>query len=234
MSEPQIKEKRTRTCKKSYVMQEQAALNDAASAVEKKLDISQLKLISRRLETLAPLAAEERVANKEKERTDAEQQARQHEERQSRIQELEAENTRLKNQGDAHVCPVRREIVPDPKHAERITALEKHRDSLQAQVAFLLRHVAQKDTLALLAVRELDRAIAEPVCEGVGWHFMEVASFNLSYKSFSQWNDIVCRASSNGSLVKLCRAAIALDISTRTSDPVTQAKMLTGTIRTVE
>jgi hypothetical protein len=122
--------------------------------------------------------------------------------------------------------------VPDPADKTLITVLGKQLEEQQRIAAFLLNHAGEKDALALQAVRELDRSTASVVCKACGWSFQEVAGFNLGYKNFSQWNDLVCRASGNGNLVKLCKAAIALDIGTRTTDPLTAAKIATGTIRT--
>jgi hypothetical protein len=226
--EPQ---KKTRKSRRSFASQLQIALDDAATAVEKRLEISHCKLIQARIDALAPRAQAEleekksRVTEHENAELATLRAARETDT--ARIAALEAENERLKS----HVCPVDVRVVPDPAHVTRITALEKREKELQNIVAFLLKHTGNKDCVALQAVRELPRESASEICEGVGWHWLEVASFNQSYKTFAQWNDIVCRASSNGNLAKLCKAAIQLDISTKTSDPLTAAKMLTGTIR---
>jgi hypothetical protein len=142
------------------------------------------------------------------------------------IARLEAENAELKKTQQ----PVKEIVVPNPLHKQELDKVTKRQDELIRQTVFLLEHVVSKEQTVLCACRELDRTAASEICEALGWHYNEVARFNQSY-DFNAWSNIIEQAQTEGPLVKLARAAIALEVTDSPMDPVLAAKYQTGTLR---
>jgi len=192
-------------------------------------------LIQARIDALAPLAAEEREEKKARaingENAELIALRLKDSENTKNVARLEAENQELR----ATQQPLKEVIVENPQHAQEVAGLKKQATQSLVITKFLLEHVGlSKDQIALLSVRELhglDSKAASEVCGALGWRINEVYQFTTSY-GLNAWSNIIEKAQCEGPLVRLARAAMALETQTETPiDNLTAAKLATGTLR---
>ena len=240
--------RKKRTRKKSYVLQLQAALDDAARAEERGLDISGKKLLQSRIDALVLLAAEERGAVKEKNdkaaRETVEQLNEQHAADQERIDSLTVENVELQKQSNR----VQTVTVPDPEHEKT----RRECETLRSVVNFLTANVGHKEQTAIRAIQELPAVVASIICDGGGLHYNEYALWLRTYPTFRQLSDVIEKATSvdDSPLLRFCRTSLAVNHQVALPEPrsrltpckekvemltaeekITQAKKATGTLK---
>jgi len=191
---------KTRVRKKSYVLQEQIALNDAASAVERKLEISQIKLIQRRLESLAGPAEAERQGLLAKVRS----------ERDSAVKQktgLEAEIVGLKARlAEAEERSPEKVIVRDTSET----------DALQAKLTALsaaCESIPDKETVAMrVFVRLGERAAEFLTACGIDWKSWVLMSRNYSTRQAMENVVNACiRETADSHALRYCRLRLNVE-----------------------
>lgn len=191
---------KTRVRKKSYVLQEQIALNDAATAVERKLEISQIKLIQRRLDSLAGPAEAERqgqLANVKSERDAAVK----------RSMELEAEIAGLKT----------RLAETENRPPEKIVVLDtSETDALRARVVALSEacgSVPGKEIIAMqVFIRLRERAAEFLTACGIDWKSWVLMSRSYTTKQAMESVVSACiRETDSSHALRYCRLRLRVE-----------------------
>lgn len=199
---------KTRVRKKSYVLQEQIALNDAATAVERKLEISQIKLIQRRLDSLAGPAEAERQGQLAKVKSERDAAVK-------RSMELEAEIAGLETRlAEAENRPPEKIVVMDTSET----------DAFRAKVASLSAAcvaIPDKETVAMQVFIRLGERAAEflTAC-GIEWKSWVLMSQNYQTRQAMEHVIAACiRETADSHALRYCRLRLKVEFRQTQSDP---------------
>jgi hypothetical protein len=130
-------------------------------------------------------------------------------------------------------------FLTDPEHDKT----RRECETLKNVVKFFASIVANKEQTAIRAIQQLPADAPAVVCDAVGIKYREYSQYLMTYKTERDLLKVIEQAQVDDTpFLRFCRASLAVNHGTIISapsqrkpsgpvDPVTAAKMLTGTLR---